>query len=65
LSIIKTLNNRNYLIFLCEPENLLFSYFEYHGTDFVKDMAHPTGFEPVTPAFGAKCLPPKSLKNIG
>ena len=27
-------------------------------------VAHPTGFEPVTSAFGERCLPPKSLKNI-
>ena len=32
-------NIRNYSIFLKEPENLLFSYFEYHGTDFAADMA--------------------------
>jgi hypothetical protein len=24
-------------------------------------MAHPTGFEPVTSAFGARCLAPKHL----
>lgn len=30
---------RNYTIFLKEPENLLFSYFEYHGDDFAADMA--------------------------
>ena len=30
---------RNYSIFLREPENLLFAYFEYHGTDFEADMA--------------------------
>lgn len=29
----------NYSIFLKEPENLLFSYFEYSGTDFAGDMA--------------------------
>jgi L-rhamnose mutarotase len=40
LSIITTFNIRNYSIFLREPENLLFSYFEYHGSDFAKDMAH-------------------------
>ncbi len=32
-------NIRNYTIFLREPENLLFGYWEYHGTDFVADMA--------------------------
>jgi hypothetical protein len=29
----------------------------------LKSLAHPTGFEPVTSAFGARHLPPKSLKN--
>ncbi len=29
---------RNYTIFLREPENLLFGYWEYHGTDFEADM---------------------------
>ena len=30
---------RNYTIYLREPENLLFGYFEYHGEDFEADMA--------------------------
>lgn len=30
---------RNYSIFLREPENLLFGYWEYHGSDFEADMA--------------------------
>lgn len=30
---------KNYSIFLREPENLLFSYFEYHGDDLAADMA--------------------------
>lgn len=30
---------RNYSIFLREPENLLFAYFEYHGTDLAADLA--------------------------
>lgn len=29
----------NYSIFLREPENLLFGYWEYTGTDFAADMA--------------------------
>lgn len=32
-------NVRNYSIFLREPENLLFGYWEYHGQDFDADMA--------------------------
>lgn len=30
---------RNYSIFLREPENVLFAYYEYHGTDHDADMA--------------------------
>jgi hypothetical protein len=32
---------------------------------YLMNLAHPTGFEPVTSAFGARCLTLKSLKNIG
>lgn len=32
-------NIHNYSIFLREPENLLFGYWEYAGTDFEADMA--------------------------
>ena len=39
LAQIADCNIRNYTIFLREPENLLFAYFEYHGTDFAADMA--------------------------
>ena len=39
LAKIAECNIRNYSIFLKEPENLMFSYFEYHGTDFAADMA--------------------------
>lgn len=39
LEMIKNCNITNYSIFLREPENLLFSYFEYHGDDFAADMA--------------------------
>ncbi|HXT06840.1 MAG TPA: L-rhamnose mutarotase [Roseiarcus sp.] len=39
LSMIGACNIRNYTIFLREPENLLFGYWEYHGTDFVADAA--------------------------
>ena len=39
LAQIKTSNIRNYTIFLREPENLLFAYWEYHGSDFDADMA--------------------------
>ncbi len=31
-------NIRNYSIYLREPENLLFGYWEYVGTDYAADM---------------------------
>ncbi|MEP5194295.1 MAG: L-rhamnose mutarotase [Roseobacter sp.] len=37
LAQIKDINIRNYTIFLREPENLLFGYWEYDGTDFEAD----------------------------
>ena len=39
LNAIHGCNIRNYTIFLKEPENLLFAYWEWHGTDFAGDMA--------------------------
>jgi L-rhamnose mutarotase len=38
LACIARCNIKNYSIFLREPENLLFAYFEYHGTDYAADM---------------------------
>ena len=38
LKAIRDSNIRNYTIFLKEPENLLFAYWEYHGSDFDADM---------------------------
>jgi L-rhamnose mutarotase len=38
LTALSTANLRNYSIFLREPENLLFSYWEYEGDDFAADM---------------------------
>ena len=37
LATIHRCNIRNYSIFLCD--GLLFGYFEYHGIDFLADMA--------------------------
>lgn len=37
LDMIRKCNIRNYSIFL--KDDLLFGYFEYHGTDFQADMA--------------------------
>ena len=39
LDLISACNITNYTIFLREPENLLFAYWEYIGTDFAADMA--------------------------
>lgn len=39
LAIIARAGIRNYSIFLREPEDLLFSYWEYHGQDYDADMA--------------------------
>ncbi|MCP4317544.1 MAG: L-rhamnose mutarotase [Hyphomicrobiales bacterium] len=39
LSKISECNIRNYSIFLREPENILFGYWEYHGSDFAADAA--------------------------
>lgn len=39
LNQISKCNIRNYSIFLKEPENLLFSYWEYHGKNFAADAA--------------------------
>ncbi|MCP5087818.1 MAG: L-rhamnose mutarotase [Rhodobacteraceae bacterium] len=39
LAQIRGSNIHNYTIFLREPENLLFGYWEYHGSDFDADMA--------------------------
>ncbi|BBU58419.1 hypothetical protein KU6B_46840 [Mameliella alba] len=47
LEMITACNIRNYSIFLKEPENLMFSYFEYVGEDFAADMAKMAA-DPVT-----------------
>lgn len=39
LALISKCNIANYTIFLKEPENLMFAYWEYRGTDFAADMA--------------------------
>ncbi len=47
LAQISRSNIRNYSIFLKEPENLLFGYWEYHGSDFAADAARMAN-DPVT-----------------
>lgn len=39
LAQISASHIRNFVIYLREPENLLFGHFEYHGTDLAADMA--------------------------
>lgn len=39
LAQISRANIKNYTIFLRQPENLLFGYWEYYGDDFEADMA--------------------------
>ncbi len=39
LAKLSEIGIRNYSIFLREPENLLFGYWEYHGSDFAADAA--------------------------
>ena len=56
LDMISKCNIRNYSIFLKEPENLLFGYWEYHGTDFEADAAKMAA-DPKTQEWWAVCMP--------
>ena len=56
LAGISACNIRNYSIFLREPENLLFGYWEYHGTDFDADMRQMAD-DPTTQKWWAICGP--------
>ena len=56
LAMISECNIRNYSIFLKEPENLMFAYFEYHGTDFAADMAKMAA-DPTTQRWWSVCMP--------
>ena len=53
---LKDSNISNYSIFLREPENLMFSYWEYSGTDFEADMAE-IAKDPVTQDWWKVCGP--------
>lgn len=67
LARISACNIRNYSIFLKEPENLLFSFFEYHGTDYAGDMAKMAA-DPKTQEWWAVCMPcqaPLETRNEG
>lgn len=56
LAQISASNIRNYSIFLREPENLLFGYWEYHGADFAADAAK-IAEDPATQRWWALCGP--------
>ena len=56
LDMITACNIRNYSIFLREPENVMFAYFEYVGTDFDADMAKMAA-DPVTQKWWDVCMP--------
>lgn len=56
LRMISECNIRNYSIYLKEPENLLFGYWEYHGTDFEADAAKMAA-DPETQRWWSVCKP--------
>jgi L-rhamnose mutarotase len=56
LKMISACNIKNYSIFLREPENLLFAYWEYHGTDFEADAARMAA-DPETQRWWDVCMP--------
>jgi L-rhamnose mutarotase len=56
LAKISDCNIRNYTIFLREPENLLFAYWEYHGDDWPAD-AKKMAADPRTQDWWAISLP--------
>ena len=56
LATISACNIRNYSIFLKEPENILFGYWEYHGADFRADAARMAA-DPVTQRWWSVCMP--------
>lgn len=56
LATISASNITNYSIFLREPENLLFAYFEYIGEDYAADMAAMAA-DPVTQSWWGITMP--------
>jgi L-rhamnose mutarotase len=56
LAVLREANVRNYTIFLREPENLLFGYWEYHGPDFDADMRRVAA-DPETRRWWTFCSP--------
>ena len=56
LDMISKCNITNYSIFLKEPENLLFGYWEYTGDDFAADAAKMAA-DPRTQEWWDVCMP--------
>lgn len=56
LDRLRQSNITNYSIFLREPENLLFGYWEYTGTDFAADQA-AIAADPKTQDWWRVCIP--------
>jgi len=56
LAKLSAANVRNYTIFLREPENLLFGYWEYHGADYEADM-RSIAADPETQRWWTFCAP--------
>ena len=56
LNMISACNITNYSIYLREPENLLFGYWEYTGDDFDADAARMAA-DPRTQEWWGICMP--------
>lgn len=56
LAMISACNITNYSIYLKEPENLLFGYWEYTGEDFDADAAKMAA-DPKTQEWWSICMP--------
>ena len=56
LAKISECNITNYSIYLKEPENLLFGYWEYSGDDFAADGEHMAA-DPKTQEWWDICMP--------
>lgn len=56
LALLADCNIANYTIFLREPENLLFGYYEYHGSDYEADMAKMAA-DPKNQEWWSFCIP--------
>ncbi|MDO8290463.1 MAG: L-rhamnose mutarotase [Parvibaculum sp.] len=67
LAMIKSCHIDNYTIYLREPENLLFSHWEYSGDDFAADMARMAVHEPTQKwwALTDPCQQPMSSAPAG